>query len=338
MRLVFALPYLLFLQISSVAAETVWNVSLWGTSRTVTVAIEYLAEEVEKRTDGALRMVLHFGEAISPSRENIDGIVLNAFEAAHICPSYHPGKTPALGALELPFLPLDNMRASHAVALKAHQHPVIEKELGRFNARALQHVIAPRFEFMGRGKPPQELSNWKGKRVRAPGAIGDGVRALGARPTSVPAPEIYTSLERGLFDAAALPFSDTFASYRIHEVASWYTFNLRLAFPSCTTIVSRDSWGELTPGQKRIIEDINSEAYELQFAALEKADNNYIPEFDSRGLQRIIYEESVLEQFKKDTAQPLWDAWIKRNQRRFPAKEYLDFLLEEAAHANAVSG
>lgn len=335
MRLAPAFVCALFLQASTASAESVWNVSMWGASRAVTVAIEYLAEEVEKRTDGAVRMVIHFGEAISPSRENIDGISLGAFEAGHICPSYHPGKTPALLALELPFLPFDDIRASHRVALKAHKHPVIEKELGRFNARVLQHVIAPRYEFMGRGEPPQDLSNWKGKRARAPGAIGDGLRALGGRPTSVPAPEIYTSLERGLFDAAALPFSYTFGSYRIHEVSDWYTSNMRLAIPSCVIIVNRDSWNDLSAEHQQIIEDINAEAYELQFEALADADTQWIPEFEKRELTRITYDEAVLAKFKEDTAQPLWDEWVKRNQRRFPAGEYLQFILDEAETANA---
>ncbi len=325
------------LPITSAAAETVWNVSMWGSSRAVTVAIEYLAEEVEKRTNGELRMVVHFGEAISPARDNIDGVGFGAFEAAHICPSYHPGKTPALLAMELPFLPFKDIRASHDVALKAHRHPVIEAELGRFNARVLQHVIAPRYEFMGRGDAPVALDQWRGMRVRAPGAIGDGVRALGGRPTSVPAPEIYTSIERRLFDAAALPFSYTFGSYRIHEVADWYTFNMNLAIPSCVIIVSQDAWRDLTDDQRALIETINAEAYELQFAALADADTAWIPEFDARGLQRIEYDPDMLATFKQDTAQPLWDEWVKSQSRRFAAREYLDFILAEAEIANAVA-
>lgn len=338
MRLFFGVAVAVCLLAPAVRAETTWNVSLWGSSRAVTVAIEHLASEIEKRTDGALRMVLHFGEAISPSRENIDGIALGAFEAAHICPSYHPGKTPALLALELPFLPFNDIRASHRVALKVHDHPVIDKELGRFNARVLQHVIAPRYEFMGRGEAPADLSNWRGKRVRAPGAIGDGVRALGGRPTSVPAPEIYTSLERGLFDAAALPFSYTFGSYRIHEVSAWYTFNMKLAIPSCVIIVNRDDWNVLTDEQRQMIEDINEEAYQLQFEALADADTAWIPEFDKGGLTRIMYEPDALARFKEETAQPLWEDWVKRNARRFPAQDYLDFILAEAEAANAVGG
>ncbi len=322
------------LGIPSASADTVWNVSLWGASRAVTVAIEHLSKEVERRTDGALRMVIHFGEAISPARENIDGIALGAFEAAHICPSYHPGKTPALLALELPFLPFDDIRAAHNVALKSHSHPVIEKELGQFNARVLQHVIAPRYEFMGRGAPPKDFEAWDGMRVRAPGAIGDGVRALGGRPTSVPAPEIYTSLERRLFDAAALPFSYTFASYRIHEVSEWYTFNMNLAIPSCVILVSLDAWADLSDDERALIEEVNIEAYELQFDALADADTAWIPEFDAAGLERVIYDSADLEAFKTETAQPLWDDWIKRNSRRFPAEEYLNFILAEATSIN----
>lgn len=318
-------------------ADTRWNVSLWGSSRAVTVAIEHLAKEVERRTDGAFSMMIHFGEAISPARENIDGISLGAFEAAHICPSYHPGKTPALLALELPFLPFNDIEAAHKVALKSHEHPVIEKELARFNARVLQHVIAPRYEFMGRGEPPFDLSGWQSKRVRAPGAIGDGVRALGGRPTSVPAPEIYTSLERRLFDAAALPFSYTFASYRIHEVSDWYTFNMNLAIPSCVIVVSKDAWVDLPKEHQDLVNEINDEAYALQFDALSDADTAWIPAFDERGLQRVVYDEVMLNAFKKETAQPLWAEWVKKNSRRFPAQDYLDFILAEAALANADS-
>jgi TRAP-type C4-dicarboxylate transport system substrate-binding protein len=317
------------------AADTVWNVSLWGNSRAVTVSIEHLAKEVARRTDGAFKIITHFGEAISPSRENIDGIALGAFEAAHICPSYHPGKTPALLGLELPFLPFNDIRSAHRVALKAHQHPVIERELDQFNARVLQHVIAPRYEFMGRGDAPTDLKSWKGMRVRAPGAIGDGVRALGARPTSVPAPEIYTSIERRLFDAAALPFSYTFASYRIHEVSEWYTFNMNLAIPSCVILVSKDSWAALSEEERALVEEINIEAYELQFEALAGADTEWIPEFDAGGMERIVYDPVALSTFKAETAQPLWDGWIKRNSRRFEAEEYLSFILAEAEAANA---
>ena len=337
-RRILVLAFSLFSVLSfffPVNAAVVWNVSLWGTSRAVTISIEHLANELDIRTNGDLKLVLHFGESISPARENIDGVAFGAFEAAHICPSYHPGKTPAMLALELPFLPFSNLRTAHEVAKRVNQHPVIVSELDRFRVKILQHVIAPRYEFMGRGAPPTHLADWKGMRVRAPGAIGSGVRELGGRPTSVSAPEIYTSLDRGLFDAAALPFSYTFASYRIYEVADWYTFNMNLAVPNCVVVVNQDAWSSLSPKYKTLINTINVEAYNLQLEALLHTDAEWIPQFDASGLTRITYDQVSLDAFKKRASDKIWRDWVLKNKNRFEAQDYLDFILQQIALLSA---
>ena len=44
----------------------------------------------------------------SPVKENLDGLRIGAFEAAQLCNSYSPGKTPLMGVLDLPFLPAPN--------------------------------------------------------------------------------------------------------------------------------------------------------------------------------------------------------------------------------------
>ena len=73
----------------------------------------------------------------------------------------------------------------------------------------------------------------------------------------------------------------------------------------------------------------------MQFEALAGADTEWIPEFDAGGMERIVYDPVALSTFKAETAQPLWDGWIKRNSRRFEAEEYLSFILAEAEAANA---
>ena len=53
------------------------------------------------------------------------------------------------------------------------------------------------------------LSPWmdfKGMRIRSLGQQGKAMAKLGAVPTSVPAPEVYTSLDRGLLDAAGFAY------------------------------------------------------------------------------------------------------------------------------------
>ena len=83
-------------------------------------------------------------------------------------------------------------------------------------------------------------------------------------------------------------------------------------------IVSRDAWSSLTDEQRGMIEEINVDAYELQFAALADADTAWIPQFDQSGLTRVIYDDDVLARFRGRDGTASWDDWVQRNQRRFP--------------------
>ena len=73
-----------------------WNMSTWGKARAFTVGPEYIAEQLASKTDGNFTLKIHYGEALSKARENLDGIKLGAFQAAQFCNFYHPGKNPAL--------------------------------------------------------------------------------------------------------------------------------------------------------------------------------------------------------------------------------------------------
>src|SRR3546814_12282983 len=61
---------------------------------------------VEEKSGGNFTIKVHYGEAISPAKENLDGLKIGAFEMASICTGYHPGKNPAMTVLDLPFLPI----------------------------------------------------------------------------------------------------------------------------------------------------------------------------------------------------------------------------------------
>src|SRR3546814_11117151 len=73
-------------------------------------------------------------------------------------------------------------------------------------------------------------------RVRALGGTGQAMVKLGAVPTTVPAPEVYTGIERGVFQAAAFPFSYSHGDYKIHEDSKWYTFNMAPGANHCPTL------------------------------------------------------------------------------------------------------
>ena len=192
---------------AAAADKVTWNVSLWGNRRGFTEGVEHLASEVAKRTDGNFTIRLHYGESVSPVKGNLDSVKIGAVEMAAFCVSYHPGKTPAMTGLDLPFLPLPTFDVQREVHEAYYRHPAVVKEMRSWNAEAIFSNLLQQYEFLGTGDPPRELDDWKGMRVRATGGLGDAMRLLGATPTSVAAPEVYTALERGMVSAAAFPFT-----------------------------------------------------------------------------------------------------------------------------------
>lgn len=314
--------------------KVTWNTSVWGGRRAVTEGIEKLAEVVSQRTGGNFTIKIHYAEALSPSRENLDGLKLNAFESAHFCSSYHPGKTPLMTALDLPFLPLPDLDVIVAVHEAFAAHPAMVQELARWNTRFLMATPLPQYEFMGSGNPPRSLADWRGRRVRALGGLGDAMRAIGAVPTTVPAPEVYTSLERGVVDAASFPFAYAHGAYKLHEVSRWYTSNLAPGTVYCPMGVSLPAWEALPPQYKKLIEEARPLGYEAMKAAYAKADERWIPQFKQRGLTEIRYTEAELEEFRRIGGKPVWDKWVSDMEGRgLPGRELLELAISTAQKA-----
>jgi TRAP-type mannitol/chloroaromatic compound transport system substrate-binding protein len=216
--------------------KVAWNLSVWGPPRAFTAGIETLAKYVEKETGGNFTIKIHYGDSLSKATDNLDNIKLGAFEMAQICTGYHPGKNPGLSVLDLPGLPLADPDIHAKVHEAIYKHPFIVAEFKKWNAMVFMSVLQPQSELMGVGDPPKHMEDFKGMRVRALGGTGDALKNLGAVPTSVPAPEVYNALERGVFRAAAFPFTYAFASYKIPEIAKWYTMNLAPGANNCPPI------------------------------------------------------------------------------------------------------
>lgn len=319
---------------SAVAAEKVeWNFSTWGNPRAFTKGFEAVAKYVEEKSGGNFTIKIHYGGTISPPKENLDGISLGAFEMANFCTSYHPGKNPVGTALDLPFLPLKSWDALVGTHEAFQKHPLWRNELARWNAMPVFSGVLPQYEFMGVGEPPRKLANWKGMRVRALGGIGEAMRKLGAVPTTVPAPEVYTSLERGVVQAASFPYSYTFGAYRIHEIGNWFTEGLQPGTVHCPIIMNGQAHEALPAEYQKLLAEANPVAYAALKNAYAEADAKWIPIYKER-METITYTPEQSAEFKKLAAEPVWNEWVEKYKGRFNSQAVLDFVLETAAKFN----
>ncbi len=312
--------------------ELQWKVSVWGKRRAFTEGLETLSELVAEKTGGNWQIKIFYGEALSKARENLDGIKLGAFEMAIFCNFYHPGKNPAWMVYTLPFLPLGDPAASRAVRMELPEHPALKADLDRWNAMFYASTFLPQYEFLGRGEPPRDLEDWSGLRVRAGGGIGKAMERLGAIPTSMPATEVYTSIERGTIDAASFPFTYAHIAYRIHEVADWYTANLSPGTTECPIVINKDAYAALPDAYKALLEEVKEAVVDRYFEVYTEADAKNLPILEAR-LEKIVYTDEQLERFREVAGKPVWEEWIAENEDKFDARGVIQRVLEIAERA-----
>lgn len=311
-----------------------WRHSNWGKRRANTEGIEKIAAILKERTGGKFTIKVGYGEMFSKAKENLDSIKLNAIEMADMCNFYHPGKNPAWMVFSLPFLPYVSLEGNAEAAETMLKHPLLIADMAPWNAMPYFFVILPQYEFMGKGKPPKTLDDWKGLRVRAPGAVGEAFVKLGASLSTVPAVELYTALERGTVDAASFPFTYAHAAYQLHTISTWFTSNLAPGNAGCAAVVNKEAFAKLPPQYQKLLMEARPEANKAMIAAYREADKVNLPRFREK-LTEIKYSDADIKRFRETAAKPIWEKWVADNKAKFDSQGLLDAMLKALETANA---
>ncbi|MFK5983846.1 MAG: C4-dicarboxylate TRAP transporter substrate-binding protein [Pseudomonadota bacterium] len=306
-----------------VLAATEWNVSLWGKRRAFTEHVEKLAELVKQKTNGDFTLNISYG-GLSKSRENLDGISIGAFEMAQFCSFYHKKKNPSITVTELPFSKNLSLTKITEIYQKVFKHPVVVKDLARWNATLLMPTPMPQYNIVSKGKVLQDLSDFKGLRVRGPGGIMGVLGKLGAVKTSVPFSEVRQSMDSGVIDAASFAPHAHLAT-KTYKVGKWATVNLNLGSANCPVVVNTESLDALKPEFKKVLLDSVDEALASYVKNYdENTTEKYQQAIKDQGLTQVTFSA---EQTKKlnTLADSVRSDWVKSNSKNFDAQELYKF-------------
>ncbi len=313
------------------AADVTWNVSLWGKRRAFTEHVEKLSEEVAARTNGKFEIKLHYGGALSKSRENLDGIAIGAFEMAQFCASYHTDKNPTLSAIELPFLGVPDLETQVKVDFALYNHPAVQKDLGRWSAKLLMPSPMPQYNLLGKGDAPETLADFKSMRVRALGGVGNAMKTIGAVPTTVTASEAYQAIDSGTVQAVAFA-PHAHLAFKTIEAGNWWTNNLNPGTVSCPVVVNTDAYDMLSADFQKALDESVQPAIRHYLETYAKVYDKFYPALEANGVKQISFTEEELANFKVIAGKPIWDKWVEdMSAKGIPAADLLKLVQDTIA-------
>jgi TRAP-type transport system periplasmic protein len=198
----------------------------------------------------------------------------------------------------------------------AHMYALADGELGRKvgeqaetrGFKVLAYFSTGAQHFQTRKAPVTTLSDFKGLKMRViqNRAMIDGFRVLGAVPTPLPYPDIYTALQQGTVDGTANDLL-TVSLGKFYEVAKFCTFSSYVVEPR-PVIMAKSYYEGLPADFQKLLSDTAKESAVFERKAFE--DKTAGAQEDAKKNGMTFYELSDRDKWV-DLIRPAWEEFGK---------------------------
>jgi TRAP-type C4-dicarboxylate transport system substrate-binding protein len=262
------------------------------------------------------------GESLLKAREIYEGVAKGVADIGTTCPAYTPGLFPVSEAFELPGYKNDNALVASMTVWQAYKTmPLMQKEYEK--VKVLMFWATGPGDIMTK-KPVRTLEQLKGLQIRAVGATVPTIKALGARPVSMPMSEAYLALQQGTVDGILAP-NDVLQGFKLAEVLNYVTKTPFLYNIVFMKVMNWKTWDSLPPDIQKVFIQVSEEFVE-RYGKLRtdftKAGLDY--GVKQRGIQVIELSRSEQLRWQKQVL-PVVNEWIqKATKAGLPGKQIVD--------------
>ena len=213
-------------------------------------------DEIKRLSNGSITYKFVGGGALVGTKTSLAGMRDGIVDAAMIVDLYYPSELPVSNALAGLGSLLKDARVAIAAVTEVQMLgcPDCAKELEKFNVKFLGGYSTAAYNLLCTS-PTSSLAELKGKKIRAPGAIGRMATAIGAVPVNITVTETYEALQRGQIDCTfgAAGWLDT---YSLGDVAKYVTLlKTGGAFGGPMLNLRLDKWKSLKPAERKALID-----------------------------------------------------------------------------------
>ena len=259
-------------------------------------------EVAERLSGGTLDVQVFGGAQLGGERDLLEGIRLGTLHMA-VGAGALANFAPAYNVVQLPFLIKNQehmVRIAEGPAGKLLSQRIEEqggyKVLGYFSTgdSGIQTVKGP-------VRTPADLKGVKVRVMENPALI-ESMRALGANPTPMPFPEVYTSMKQGVIEGATIDYTALWTT-KVYEAVKYVTepgFHI-LAEPR-PLLISAKFFASQPAEVQRWIAQAGAEAAVYERSLFKERQSKAIEDLRAKGIQFAKMDEKAF----LDAMRPVW--------------------------------
>ena len=279
------------------------------------VQMERWAKEVEKRTNGKVKVQTFPGGTLLPAKNIFDGVIAGTADIGNFAMSYQPGRFPVSEAIDLP------IGFTSATAASMALYDLVEK----YNPKEFEKVklitlfTCPPADFMTK-TAVKSLKDLKGMELRTSGTGTEVLKKIGATPVGMPQSEAPEAIQKGIVkgnvSSMEILKDFNFAAYLP------YATEANLFVVSFAVVMNKDKWNSMPADVKKVIDDLRREQAEWTG----KYVDNHVMEALKWSKEKYNHELIKLSKADMDEiaklTKPMIDEYIKKvNGMGLPADQ-----------------
>lgn len=286
------------------------------------------AESVGEMSEGRISVEMLPVESIVAHNETQDAIAAGILDGHITDTSYFSGKDPAFGLIANPVgawgdpqQMFDFMEAGGADLMNELVEPYGLHFIG---------ATTPGLEAFVSKVPLDGVADLKGLKLRAPeGLVQQVFAAAGAAPVNLPGSEVFTSLDKGVIDAADYTVFSTNQAQGMHDVATHPVYPGFHSMPLVEVSMNLQSWNDLPDDLKSVMEESVKAFAQKQVSSLKAADEAAVEEAKAGG-EITVHDWSDEERAKfRAIAMGEWEKVAERSENAGKVYETLTSYLKE---------
>jgi tripartite ATP-independent transporter DctP family solute receptor len=254
------------------------------------IAIDTFAKEVEKRTNGRIKIQPFYSGSLGGERESIEAVQLGTQELTFTSTGPVPNFVPETRILDIPFLFRD----------KAHAHAVLDGPIGqellsKFDSKGMKALAWGEngVRHMTNNKravnTPEDLKGLKMRTMENPVHIA-AYKGFGIITTPMAFPEVFTALQQGTVDGQENPLSVIMAA-KFEQVQKHLSLTGHVYSPA-VLLMNKAAFEKLSAADKQIFLDSAKEAVKANRARVAEDDAKGVSELRSKGMQVIEVDKA----------------------------------------------
>ena len=289
--------------------------------------LEPWAEDIHAATGGAVTIEFHPEQALSSAAQTYANVAAGGQDIGWALQGYAPGRFPATDVVEMPFVFDSSSQATEALWTLYDEFEALRDEYADVKLLGLW-TTGPGDLWLAQGTA-SSVADLAGLTLRSPGPVQAAViRALGANPVNLAAPDLHDALVAGDIDGL-LTVNTALATHDLTEVlesgttCGCYVLAMFLA-------MNLDTWNGLSAEHQAAIEELSGRQVSDTVAMFyDTASAAAAVRNAEAGIVKIRLDDNQLAEWQEATHGVVED-WIADNDGDFDARAMYERMLELA--------